>query len=201
MGHRVAGFFYLMMLLNHLSAFGAETDTLKNRRHYLPDYVPLQFAGNIGLLSSGFGWIPGQGRYQVALMYGYVPRSVAKYDPIHMLTVKNSFDVYRLRGKREHSWVGYFGIGLTVEVGGISFLKLPSNYDAGSYFPKAIHVVPFAGLRSFYGFGKTTNWVKGIEPFVEIGTIDAYLWYKSLSESLPITKVFSLALGVNVRFE
>jgi hypothetical protein len=191
---------FLAGLFFQLAVFG-QGDEVKIRRSCVPAYVPLQFAGNIGLVSSGVGWIPKNGIYRVAMMYGYVPESVAKYSAIHIATLKNSFDFHRFRGRNEDAWVAYLGLGITLETGGISFLMLPSNYPPGSYFPKAVHLVPFAGVRYDRPLKNSARWLKGISPYIEAGTVDAFIWYKARSESVAVTQVFSAALGINFMLE
>src|SRR3546814_207085 len=85
-------------------------DSTKTRRWYIPDYIPVQFAGNIGLLSSGAGFTSSKGNYQLGILYGYTPASVA-HSNIHTLTAKNVFPLCHYPLKNNQIFSPYLGLG------------------------------------------------------------------------------------------
>src|SRR5687768_16913956 len=90
-----ARIFLLAVLLGHgIDVLGDPGDSTRSRRWYLPHYVPLQFAGNIGFVSIGAGYISSHRNYRLELLYGYVPKTVAGAY-IHHITAKNIFTVGR----------------------------------------------------------------------------------------------------------
>src|SRR5687767_11338496 len=82
------------------------------RPWYVPDYFPLQYAGNIGLISAGAGYVFPKDRYQLSLIYGYVPKSVAGVT-IHTLTARNIFHLYRIHFGKRQTLLPYASLGLS----------------------------------------------------------------------------------------
>ena len=167
------------------------------KRFYTPDYFPLQYAGNIGLLSSGVGYQGRKDNYQLSVVYGFAPASVTGVN-IHTVTGKNIFHLYKFPVHDKHTILPYAALGLSLELGGRSFFFQPDNMPSGYYdFPKSIHAIASAGLKFRY----MTNDLKGfqgIEFFAEASTIDAYIWYKFLSRDVTMSQICSLALGVHL---
>ena len=193
--------YFLVAALVLLSLDLVAGDSTRVRRWYLPHYVPLQFAGNAGFLSTGAGYNSNNQNYQLQLLYGYVPASVAGAW-IHSITAKNNFPlaVYGLRNNR--SVIPYVGLGLSVEVGGNSFFKMPSHYPESYYdFPKNLHVLAYGGARLQHLFQDEVTWLRGIEFYAEAGTIDVYFWYKTISSQIRLHEIFTLGVGVNFLIE
>jgi hypothetical protein len=159
--------------------------------------VPVQFAGNIGLFSSGLGYTSNHDNYHLNLLYGYVPASVAKRD-IHTITAKNIFPITRYPFRNNQTFVPYLGVGLTVEIGGNAFFLMPSNFPDGYYdFPKNLHVIAYGGAKLQHLFPQNAGVLGGIEFYGEVGTIDLYVWYKATSNQIKFNQIFSLAFGLN----
>ena len=189
-----------LLVLSGLPAFsmGDPGDSTRSRRWYLPHYVPLQFAGNIGFISTGVGYNSTRKDYQLALMYGYVPRSVA-HASIHTITAKNNFPLLYHTLKNNQTIIPYLGLGLALEVGGNAFFKMPSHFPESYYdFPKNVHVIAYGGARLQRIFSDDISFLRGIEVYAEGGTVDVYLWYKTMSDSIKFRHIFSLAVGVNL---
>lgn len=169
---------------------------VKRERWYLPHYVPVQYAGNIGFISTGIGYIARKDNYQLSLLYGYTPKSVASVT-IHAITAKNIFHIYRFPVGEKHTLLPYAALGVSLEIGGRSFFTLPSNMPKGYYdFPKSIHVVAAGGLKLRYATKQ--KFFHTIEFFGEMTTIDAYIWYKFLSDDVRLPQIISLSFGVNL---
>ena len=67
---------------------------VENQSHwYVPDYVKIQFAGNIGLISVGIGYDFFDSIWLSELLYGFVPASVSEAKQIHLITFKNTFPI------------------------------------------------------------------------------------------------------------
>lgn len=172
-------------------------DSARAVRWYIPHYIPLQFAGNIGFLSTGAGYNSNKQNYQLAVMYGYVPRPIAR-SAIHAITAKNNFPLgwYGIRNNR--TLIPYVGLGLTVEVGGNAFFRMPSHFPESYYdFPKNLHVIAYGGVRLRQLFNDDVKSLRGVEFYAEAGTVDAYVWYKTISSQIRFHQIFSLAIGVS----
>jgi hypothetical protein len=173
------------------------SDSTRSRRWYLPHYVPVQYAGNIGFFSTGLGYTSNKENYELNILYGYVPASIGN-QYIHMITAKNIFPLTRIPSRNNQTIIPYLGLGLMAEVGGQAFFTLPSHYPDGYYdFPKNLHVIGFGGAKLQYLFQDDTTFLRGLEFYAEAGTIDVYVWYKVISEEIKFNEIFSLALGVN----
>jgi len=188
----------LLLVLPVLNAFGNFSDSTRSGKWYVPHFVPFQFAGNIGFLSVGAGYNSNSHNYQLGILYGYVPASIGNAE-IHTITAKNNFPLRRYQLKNNQTLIPYVGIGLTVEVGGNAFLAMPSHYPDGYYdFPKNLHVIAYGGTSVQHLFHNDFRFLRGLEFYVEAGTVDVYLWYKTISDQIKFNQIFSLALGVNL---
>lgn len=195
---------FIILLLSSVlcgsSAFSTSHpgDSTRSKRWYIPHYVPVQFAGNIGFISTGAGYNSTRKDYQLSIMYGYVPRSLA-HATIHTITAKNNFPLLYHTLKNDQTIIPYLGLGLTLEVGGNAFFKMPSHFPESYYdFPKNVHVIAYGGARLQRTFSDDIRFLRGIELYAEGGTVDVYLWYKTMSDSIKFRQIFSVAFGVNL---
>jgi hypothetical protein len=164
---------------------------------YQPHYLPIQFAGNIGFISTGIGYSARKDNYQLSLLYGYAPPVFAGVH-VHTITAKNIFHIYRFPFNKNETLLPYGSLALSCEIGGRSFLTLPSNMPRGYYnFPKSIHVLAGAGLKWRHMTSPAKN-LRGIEFYTEVTTVDAYIWYKFISEEVKMNQIMTLALGVHL---
>lgn len=188
----------LLSLISWSQAEAGFSDSTRSRRWYMPHYVPLQFAGNIGFLSAGAGYNSKKQNYQLALMYGYVPRSIAR-SSIHTITAKNNFPLGWYGIKNDRTVIPYLGLGLTVEIGGNAFFRMPSHFPESYYdFPKNLHVIAYGGVRLRQLFNDEVKALRGVEFYAEAGTVDVYIWYKTISNQIKFHQIFSLAIGVSL---
>lgn len=196
----IIGYFFIVMLPGYTAiAQGTFADTARSgSRWYLPHYVPIQFAGNIGFFSTGLGYTSNHDNYHLNLLYGYVPVSIANVN-IHTITAKNIFPVTRYQLRNNQTLVPYLGIGGMVEIGGNAFFTMPSHFPDSYYdFPKNVHVMAYGGAKLQHLFPGKTSVLRGLEFYAETGTIDLYVWYKATSSQIKFNEIFSLALGVNL---
>lgn len=193
----------LILLLAMLSfaacdGFAQLSDSARSRKQYLPDFVQVQFAGNIGFLSAGMGYSTRTRNYQVSLIYGYVPKSIAR-TYIHTIALKNTFPITRFALNDHQILVPYLGLGASFELSGNSFFRQPAHFPKDYYdFPKNIHALVYAGAKAQRLFEDPFVGVRGLEFYVEAGSIDLYIWYKTMSRQMKLHQVFTLAAGVNL---
>ena len=175
------------------SAFGADSVMVRKYRT-LPRVYTLQYAGNLGLVSGGLGYSLFKDKVRLGLFYGYVPK-VFSTKAIHTLALKGTLNVFKSRAGQDKL---YIGTTLNMERGNNSFLKLPDKYPKGYYQTNAFHFTVFTGVKSF--FAVHDRKLKGVEPYIECGTVDTYLYY-CLSEKLSLFKILSLSAGLNLKFK
>lgn len=169
----------------------------KQKKWYLPHFIPVQYAGNIGFISSGVGYVTRKNNYELSLLYGYTPASVAAVR-IHTITAKNVFNVYRLHLNEQKALIPYAALGVSIEAGGRSFLSLPSTMPKGYYdWPKSLHMIASTGLKLRH-INQRRKLFRGKDFFLEATSTDAYIWYKLISNEIKFRKIISLSFGINL---
>lgn len=197
------GLIRVILLVSMLSGCAADSfaqpnDSTRSRRWYVPHFIPVQFAGNIGFLSAGIGYSTRVHNYHVSLLYGYVPKSMA-HTYIHTIALKNTFPIMRYALKNNQILVPYVGLGASVELSGNSFFRQPARFPESYYdFPKNIHALVYVGAKVQHLFQDPAIGIRGVEFFGEAGTIDLYIWYKTMSQEIKLNEIFTLALGANL---
>jgi hypothetical protein len=173
-------------------------DKEKQKAWYVPDYAKMQFAGNLGVLSVGVGYQLFNNVLYTELLYGYVPVSISKANEIHLISIKNTFPLFRKKiGNYTVSPIaGFTG---TLETGNNSFLVLPDKFPKGYYVPSAIHFTLFIGTLVHKNF-VNSKIIKGIDFYYELGTVETYLWSAITSKEVGLNDIFSSAIGVNLYF-
>ncbi|TJZ59811.1 hypothetical protein FAZ15_13000 [Sphingobacterium olei] len=186
---------YILLLL--LSFFLADVvsaqDTLqKSDLAYkiMPSNIKLQFAGNIGMFSTGIGYESPNKRWKGDLLYGFVPRRYSGTEPIHSLTVKGKYSTLH-REYKEDIHVEWLQMGLWVNyaLNEDFFFKLPSYYEPNYYLIRpGLNIGGFLGSEVRY-----KNW--GL--YYEVGTTDKYLihFFKNFP-SVQFNHIVSSGLGL-----
>ncbi|MCL7763463.1 hypothetical protein MPF19_08565 [Polaribacter sp. Z014] len=176
-----------------------EANLSKEKSWYVPDYVKMQFGGNIGLVSVGAGYQLFNKVLYSELLYGYVPSSVSKADRIHLITIKNTFPIFRKEIGKNLTITPIAGFTTTYDIGTMSFTTLPGIYPEGYYVPNAFHFTLYGGGLIHKDF-KKSKIIKGLDFYIEIGTVETYLWYTITSKDVGVNDVFSADVGVNFYF-
>jgi hypothetical protein len=181
------------------NSYAQDSISVKEKPWYVPDYVKAQFAGNIGLVSVGAGYQLFDEILYSELLYGFVPKSASKADNIHLITIKNTFPIFRKKIGENLIITPIAGIATTLDIGTNSFTTLPSKYPDGYYFPTAFHFTFFAGALIHKDFKKPKIF-KGVDFYLEFGTVETYLWYALATKEVNLIDVFSADIGVNFYF-
>ena len=179
--------------------YAQKKDIVKEKAWYVPDYVKTQFAGNIGLASVGVGYQFFNKVLYSELLYGFVPKFASKADDIHLITIKNTFPIYRKEIGTNLTITPIAGFTTTLDIGTNSFTTLPSSYPDGYYYPTAIHFTFFGGALLHKDF-KKPKLFKGADFYVEFGAVETFLWHAITTKEVTLGDVFSTAIGVNFYF-
>lgn len=190
--------FTLFAILFLTNVFANDTTLIKVKGWYVPDYTKVQFAGNIGLLSVGFGYQFLNNHLYSELLYGYVPASVSKAEAIHTITIKNTFPILNKEFKTI-TLSPITGFTASFETGNNSFLKLPEKYPSDYYGTNAFHFTFFIGAKAHKALIKNST-IKGVDLYFEFGSVDTYLWYAIIEKEVKINQIFSSAIGINLYF-
>jgi len=183
----------LLILLFLLPTFVFSENSEKT--WYIPDHVKIQFAGNIGFLSTGIGYTFFNELLSADLMHGYVPKFITN-TRIHIITQKNTFSFVN-KSIKGFILSPVTGFTLSYETGNNSFILLADKYPKGYYRTNAIHSTFFIGGKIYKDFDQKSI-IKGIDFIAELGTVDVYLWYKIQSREIKLYDIFSLALGISI---
>ncbi|NPD46309.1 MULTISPECIES: hypothetical protein [unclassified Lentimicrobium] len=190
--------FILMSFLLLTTDLWSQNKAESQEHHWIiPDYAKVQFAGNIGYFSGGFAYQLFKKKLQTEFIYGYVPKKFA-HTEIHTLNLKNTFPLLR-KQYLGLEFTPYLGFTFSYETGRNSFVELPCQYPSGYYSPNAFHLCFLAGVSA----KKNLNpkyFIKGIECYAEVVSVDSFFWYKLNSRQIKLYQVVSLALGVNFYF-
>jgi hypothetical protein len=197
---------FLIVLLIAIAPFtghGSDgSDSTDHRYWLIPDLAKIQFAGNIGFLSGGIGYIYADEKANLDLIYGYVPKTYG--GPLHTITVKNTWIPFKSLKAGEKISVDLLtaGIPLSYTLGKQFFLVTPRDqYPARYYdYSSALRIGIFAGGRVRYHFaGESCFKEAGL--FYELGTYDLLLHnYIFNYGTIRFADLFNLAVGVHVKF-
>ncbi len=170
----------------------------KINKWYMPDYIKIQYAGNIGFLSIGAGYEWWREIAQTDILYGYVPKHKGEAT-IHTFTVKNTFRLYQFKIKQKYNISPTFGFSVSLEPGQNSYLRVPGKYPEGYYSTNSIYACLNLGVKSKFKFDEK-RFFSSIESFIEVNTLADYLYYNIKAQENWENDILSLALGVNVFF-
>ena len=194
---------YILLMFGSYVVHGKDSEDSIARRNdlvrawYVPDYVPVQYAGNLGWLSAGVGFATRKDNFQQSLIYGYTPARVSGIR-LHTVSAKSIFHLYRHDLNFRNSLIPYAALSVSLDVAGNSFFTLPDNMPDGYYhFPKSIHAIPAIGVKHRHLNGRLKG-VKGLEFFAELSTVDIYLYYKVTSKEVKLSDITSFSLGVHL---
>lgn len=188
-----------ILFIVSISVLQAQYDQ-ESKKWYVPHHAKVQFAGNIGFLSAGPGYLHGKGKLETDLMLGFLPKSIGG-DHIVSLTGKLTYSPWKTRIGEELTLIP-FSIGpyLSYSFGSQFDTLLPNEYPEGYYWwATSLRFGAFIGGRIQTPL-KSDQRIKGLDFYYELGTYDLeFLSYIQNTEYLNITDIFSLALGVKLR--
>ncbi len=184
----------MLLLFQALSGFGQEQKTSE----FIPKYAKIQFAGNIGFLSGGLGFHFFDGLLYSEVLYGHVPKKISKADKIRTISLKNTFPLlWYKKGNTSISPIAGFTISL--ESGNSTFIQLPDIYPKGYYSPNGIYSTLYVGGMIHRDFSKS-KFPKGMDFYMELGTVDSYFWYKVNEKNVAWKDILSSSIGINFYF-
>jgi len=190
-----------IFLLLSIMARAQEDYSERSRKWYLPDHLKLQFAGNIGFMSGGPGYISRNKTLETDLLFGFLPQKFGG-DALVTLTAKTTYSPWRIHLKNNY-YVAPFSLGayLSYTFGPQFDSKWPSYYPVGYYwwatsFRPGVYFGGKAGRNVIVNKRK-----RGLELYYELGTYDLILIsYVQNSKFLNPGKIANLAFGVKFGF-
>jgi len=195
----------LLLLYCILISFTAssQVDTLagKRRKWYIPDHIKLQFAGNIGFMSGGPGYLSRNKTLETDILFGFLPEKFGG-DALISLTAKTTYSPWRVPLKNTYYVVPFsLGFYLNYTFGPQFDSKWPTYYPKGYYW-WATSFRPGAYIGGKIGKEvKYRKKIKGLELYYELGTYDLLLIsYVQNTKYLKPADILSLSLGLKMAF-
>ena len=191
----------LLILLN-ISAFAQEDQSEeKDRKWFIPDHLKLQFAGNIGFMSGGPGYISKNKSLETDFMFGFLPKKFGG-DALITITGKTTYSPWRIPLKNTY-YIAPFSIGafLSYTFGSQFTSKWPSYYPSGYYW-WATSIRPGAYIGGKVGRDFiVNNRKKQFELYYELGSYDLLMIsYVQNLDYLKISDIVNLSFGVKMAF-
>lgn len=187
-----------LLLASSFTTFGQ--DVTDKKSWPIPDHLKTQFAGNIGFLSVGAGYLHGNDKLETDLFVGFLPKSIGG-DHIVSVSTKMTYSPWKFALNEEYTVIP-FSIGpyLSYSFGSQFDTILPNEYPDGYYWwATSLRFGAFVGGRVQMYIGDKQR-IKSFDFYYELGTYDLeFLSYMQNREALQISDIFSLALGVKLR--
>ena len=177
------------------------------RKHWaglIPTQFTVQNAGNMGILSAGFGWDYGKRKqWETSLLFGYIPRYQSTRGKLTM-TVKENYIPWSFEVRRGTS-IEPLRCGLYLNaVYGHEFWKTqPGRYpdDYYEFMSTKFRLNIFLGQQFTQEIPqeKRKLFAKSITVFYEISTCDLYLRSKFIDHNVPLKDMLGLSLGLKLQ--
>ena len=192
----------LILLLLNITAFAQDDQPgLHSRKWFIPDHLKLHFAGNIGFLSGGPGYVSRNKTLETDLLFGFLPKKFGG-DALITISAKTTYSPWKIPLRNTY-YIRPFSIGayLSYTFGPQFDTKWPSYYPAGYYW-WATSFRPGAYLGGKIGRNiKSRKKVKSLELYYELGTYDLLLIsYAQNREYLKPADIVNLAFGIKLAF-
>jgi len=193
----------LIVILGHLfnpldsyAQYSQKNDSAKYAR-FLPDYVKLQFAGGIGLLSAGFGYSFFKEKLEVSYFYGYVPKGVS-IDDLHSVSLQITAKFLRFKVNPNIEIVP-LNVGWFIHhtFGNEYWITLPAHYPDEYYWWS-----PGRNSGIFLGGEIKTKLLSNKTPasgtafYARVGTRGLYVTSKIRNSSIPLRDIVEFGFGV-----
>ena len=192
-------FIYLIpLLLFGIPLLAQSTDSIsKKRAWYKPDHLKLQYAGNIGFLSGGPGYLSKNKTLETDLLFGFLPEKFGG-DALITSTLKTTYSPWRIQLPKK-AYLVPFSIGayLSHTFGPQFDSKWPSYYPSGYYW-WATAIRPGAYIGGKIGSNAMLK-KSNIELYYEVGSYDLMMIsYAQNTGYLRLTDILNLAIGIKI---
>lgn len=192
-------------------SLGLETDGITSSlertrwwKRLIPDHAKLQYAGSIGMFSTGPGWTYGRKKqWETDILLGFVPKfesDKAKF----VLTLKETYLPWLIRVK-ESDWLvqpltaSFFASSVW---GGNFWTFAPDRYPSGYWgFTTRVRLNLSMGERVMFDVPERWNWcIESLSAYYELGVNDLDIATFFGDKSIKFRKILSLSFGVKATF-
>jgi hypothetical protein len=180
------------------------TDAAKDNQSYSEDdnniisqkipYFKMQYAGNIGLISSGVGTSFHNAIF-IDINYGYYPGQTSR---VHTFALKTSFNLLNEKVLKKEIQI-YSGFTTSYSFTKNTYAKYPSYFPNSYYdFPNAIHFQPHLGIGYLLHHEGINN---PASLFFEIGAMDYKLITAIRNKSIQLGDIINLCFGIGFKLK
>ncbi len=169
----------------------------------IPSHVKLQYAGNMGLMSAGFGWDYGKrSQWETDIYLGFMPKyesSSAKMT----FTVRQIYIPWSVQIRHGDFSIQPLTCGLYFNTVFSSkfWFRAPEHYPSGYYgFNPKVRTNIFLGQAVTYDIAKQKRFIaKQMSLFYELSTCDLYLISAATNRYLKPKDYLSLSFGIKLQ--
>ena len=204
---RISHWTWVMILIlgNSQFAFSQESETSKERKKLLPDYAITQYAGSIGTVSLGAGYLLGkQDKTHLELFYSYTPeyQGDVKLSAITVKGFRSFFQPVSIAQKEAIHWQPLkLGVGLSY-VADQRFFSFMTDlpYESGYYWHRT-------GLRSMALFQTevvkkfSNSKIKYASLYLEANIQDLYVTLYLADKNFTAYDMVMFGVGARIGFE
>ncbi len=171
-----------------------------NWNRLIPRQTKLQFAGSMGMFSTGPGWFYGKGdQWETDFYIGFIPRTNGSKGHI-TTTLKQTYTPFRFQLNDRFDFEPLTtGIYFNKIFGEYFWSRLPEKYPEGYYFwavNTRFHV--FLGQALSFRIGEKTIG-KELAFFYELNTNDLYLISAWSNKTIGFKNIVGLSFGLRYR--
>lgn len=163
------------------------------------NYYKIQYGGNIGMFSIGFGKSFCDKKLQFDASYGYVPKDVAKNE-IHTITLKTFYVPLTIKSKLANFSISplYIGGYGSFVIGEQYKIIWPKSYPAGYYPSTGFYSSEIIGSKLTLPNILHKNEERHIHLYAELGIPNYYMHNLVVKKDIELHEVINLGLGIIV---
>jgi len=168
----------------------------KNYNKYIPNNFKMQYAGNIGFISAGLGYFFFSEKINSDFFCGYIPKFIST-NSITSIAIKNSFFFNNIKLNEKWIFSNSTGFASSLTFTNNNFIFLPDYMPKGYYLSNSFRLIPFISTNINY-INNEKIFLKSFGFYIELSTVDNYLWYIIKTNKIDFFDIWSLAIGINI---
>lgn len=165
----------------------------------MPTLFTLQFAGDIGMFSAGFGWNYGKSKqWETHMLFGYLPPR-QNYSHYWTFTLRETYNPWRINIGKLWS-VTPLSVNMSINsiLHGDFWMSEPERYPSGYYgFSSRMRFHIGFGQRFSFNIPESRCYLHSkLSVYYEVSTCDLYIRQKFLNSAIPFSDIIVLGAGV-----
>ena len=193
---------FIILIIKTFEGFGQ--DSISEHKWYKPNHTVVQFAGDVGMFSSGIGFQSKKKHFQYQFTLGYVPKEyVDKKNNLYTINSLFHYTPLFFNLKEIHVRVSplILSIGGSVSIGKQFTKYNDSNYPQGYYWwPNSVRIICSVGHAGRIDLSNVFNVIKAVELFSQFTTNDLALYSYSENSIVKFKHIFHFSSGIKIYF-